>query len=451
MKKTAIVISIIALFISGLVYLKPQQDYQGYISDLISQYAQQSFGASVQPFAGHTYTLYGSGLSSSATSIILTSLTIPQTSQKIQDADLSDTFYLTIEPGNRTRQEIVSCTTVAQNSDGTATLSGCSRGLAPISPYTASTTLQFAHGGNTSAIFSDPPQLFNQYSALANNETISGLWTFNSYLPTSNITATTSNQFATKSYADNVIAGGSPTSTLLIGGKVELATQQEMASSTDASEVDKPRVLWSAYATSSPFEAGMWVPITDKNGLLNQSFLGLSRNFSWTGIQTWNTATSSFNAGLNIATTTQFGVYGGGLTPPGSIIAYASTTAPAGWILADGTSYPTGRYPNLFQVIGYSYGGSGANFSVPDLRNRKLVMASTTVNIGQTGGEANHTMTTAELVAHTHTIDFGSAGGGGIATQGITDAGDITTSSVGNTVPFNVLDPYMAMYFIIKY
>ena len=60
------------------------------------------------PIAGQTYTLSGSGVSSAATSITLSSFTIPQTGYEILDADMSDTFYLTLEPGSRTKQEIIS-------------------------------------------------------------------------------------------------------------------------------------------------------------------------------------------------------------------------------------------------------------------------------------------------------------------------------------------------------
>jgi len=128
--------------------------------------------------AGATYNLAGSGVSGSATSITLQSFTIPQTGQKIADSDLADTFYVTLEPGNRTRQEIASCTTVTQNSGGTATLSGCARGLSPLTPYTASTTLQIAHAGGAQVIFSDPPQLFNQFVNKTASSTVTGLITY---------------------------------------------------------------------------------------------------------------------------------------------------------------------------------------------------------------------------------------------------------------------------------
>ena len=153
----------------------------------------------VTPIAGQTYTLAGSGISSSETSFTLTSFTITQNGYRIQDSDMSDTFYVTLEPGSRSRQEIVSCTTVVQNSDGTATISGCTRGLLPITPYTASTSLQFAHSGGSTVIFSDPPQLFNQAGFKDNDETVTGSWLFPTPINDSNA--------ATKAYVEALVSG----------------------------------------------------------------------------------------------------------------------------------------------------------------------------------------------------------------------------------------------------
>lgn len=41
-------------------------------------------------------------------------------------------------------------------------------------------------------------------------------------------------------------------------------------------------------------------------------------------------------------------------------------------LLCDGTSYTVSAYPTLFAAIGYSFGGSGSNFNVPDFRGRFL-------------------------------------------------------------------------------
>jgi hypothetical protein len=57
------------------------------------------------------------------------------------------------------------------------------------------------------------------------------------------------------------------------------------------------------------------------------------------------------------------------LPPIGSIVFSGIVSGPANpnWLDCDGNSYPTATYPALFAVIGYTFGGSGANFSVPFL------------------------------------------------------------------------------------
>jgi hypothetical protein len=57
--------------------------------------------------------------------------------------------------------------------------------------------------------------------------------------------------------------------------------------------------------------------------------------------------------------------------PPGATFYTAAITAPTGYVVCDGANYPvTGIYANLFAAIGYTYGGSGGAFAVPDLRGQ---------------------------------------------------------------------------------
>ena len=104
---------------SWLGIYNQQTDWQNKLQQDIKKYVELSvqdkniLGATL-PIAGSTYTLSGSGVSSSASSFTLSSFTIPQNGYEIQDSDISDTFYMTVEPGSKTRQEIVACTTVAQ-------------------------------------------------------------------------------------------------------------------------------------------------------------------------------------------------------------------------------------------------------------------------------------------------------------------------------------------------
>jgi microcystin-dependent protein len=60
--------------------------------------------------------------------------------------------------------------------------------------------------------------------------------------------------------------------------------------------------------------------------------------------------------------------------PPGSIMAYMGTNAPAGWLLCDGSAVSRGTYARLFTAIGVASGsGDGfSTFNLPDLRGTFL-------------------------------------------------------------------------------
>lgn len=55
-------------------------------------------------------------------------------------------------------------------------------------------------------------------------------------------------------------------------------------------------------------------------------------------------------------------------TPAGIIDTFAGAAAPLGYLLCHGQSVSTAAYPALFNAIGYTYGGSGGSFNVPDMR-----------------------------------------------------------------------------------
>ena len=54
-------------------------------------------------------------------------------------------------------------------------------------------------------------------------------------------------------------------------------------------------------------------------------------------------------------------------TPIGIIQAFSGTTIPRGFLLCDGQSYAVKDYPDLYAVIGNTYGGDTENFNVPNL------------------------------------------------------------------------------------
>lgn len=60
--------------------------------------------------------------------------------------------------------------------------------------------------------------------------------------------------------------------------------------------------------------------------------------------------------------------------PIGAYLSYPSQkTIPAGFLLADGRSLKKAEYTELFDVIGYTYGGSGQNFNLPNFADGKFM------------------------------------------------------------------------------
>jgi len=194
------------------------------------------------------YNPTGAGTYRLKTSIGTTNTTIALSSFKEPVSEIPYTMtylntsiaYGTLDPVNSSRSEFISFTGITQNADGSATLTGVTRGLARSYPYTASSTLRQAHGGQSIFILSDSPQHFSEYAVKQNDETITGQWTFSVFPIT-----------ASSSFASETAAGW-----------VELATGAEAASST-ASGTAARLALPASLATSSCQVVGRYVPITD--------------------------------------------------------------------------------------------------------------------------------------------------------------------------------------------
>ena len=154
--------------------------------------------------------------------------------------------------------------------------------------------------------------------------------------------------------------------------------------------------------------------------------------------------------------------------PTGLILPYGGVAAPTGWLLCYGQSLSTTTYADLFAVLAYTYGGSGASFNVPDLRGRVVAgqddMGSTSANrltnqsggldgdvLGATGGAETHTLTIAQMPAHSHTYNFlandvGQDGNDRATVEG----GGASTSTTGGGGAHNNVQPTIILNYIVK-
>lgn len=77
--------------------------------------------------------------------------------------------------------------------------------------------------------------------------------------------------------------------------------------------------------------------------------------------------------------------------------------APKGWALCNGQLLPINQNQGLFSLLGTTFGGDGrVNFALPDLRGRVPIHVGSSFTLGERGGESVHTLSIAELPAHSH-------------------------------------------------
>jgi phage-related tail fiber protein len=155
-----------------------------------------------------------------------------------------------------------------------------------------------------------------------------------------------------------------------------------------------------------------------------------------------STAVGDFSVGGNLAVTgnqtvtgnlTVTGTLFGGV-PSGAVFWFAASTAPTGYLKANGASLSTTTYAALFAVIGYTFGGSGGNFNLPDLR-AEFIRGwddGRGVDSGRVFGSAQ----AAAFASHTHTAGVSTAaaapGGTSVSVRGVESTG-VATSSAGGT------------------
>jgi microcystin-dependent protein/3D (Asp-Asp-Asp) domain-containing protein len=165
-----------------------------------------------------------------------------------------------------------------------------------------------------------------------------------------------------------------------------------------------------------------------------------------------------------------------GLLPAGAITQFAGAAAPTGYLLCTGQSVSTTTFASLFSAIGYTYGGSGGFFNVPNLQNRVPVGkgSGTFATLNSTGGAETHTLTVEQMPSHTHTqnphnhgaaqdaytywnggVQTGPGGSGlnhpsGLSLGSTTANATAVNQNTGGGAAHNNLQPYIVLNYIIK-
>lgn len=168
------------------------------------------------------------------------------------------------------------------------------------------------------------------------------------------------------------------------------------------------------------------------------------------------------------------------------------STPPAGWLIADGSSFTCSTFQDLCNQIGTTYGGTSSNPNLPDTRGRvvagldsygtgagaasRLTNAATGCGTLFTGmgvtcanASQSHTQIIAELAQHNHTDSghthpqagntilsaVGASGASNSSTNltlgGTTGTGNAVITNTGSSQPMPIVNPNIGMVMIIRY
>ena len=151
----------------------------------------------------------------------------------------------------------------------------------------------------------------------------------------------------------------------------------------------------------------------------------------------------------------------------GEIRTVSFAFAPKGCALCNGQLLPINQNQALFSLLGTTYGGNGTTtFALPDLKGRTPMHASSSHVLGESAGEAAHTLSLPEMPTHAHSAvarmasaeapsPTGRAWASQPATLSYGPAANLlalapsSLSSEGASQPHWNLQPYLVLNFVI--
>lgn len=149
--------------------------------------------------------------------------------------------------------------------------------------------------------------------------------------------------------------------------------------------------------------------------------------------------------------------------PPGAVIPYAGSSAPDGWLLCDGRTLQSDRYPELYAAIGTTYGqNKPGSFKLPDMRGRVAAGANASNALASRAGADSKQIARANLPAEklnledngiwiVDSVQTGSESGRTLQMGTRSGAVRLETNTLGSGTAFDVRQATLYLNYIIKY
>lgn len=210
-------------------------------------------------------------------------------------------------------------------------------------------------------------------------------------------------------------------------GLVETATQAQFNAGID----NEAATGFSLYVKPSFIKTALDNITLYFNGLVNA--INTQLTTITTNISNLTTSVNTLSTNVSNLTTIV-----GESMPLGSIIQYATITAPnTKWVICEGQGLSTASYPDLFTLVGYTYGGAGAIFNLPNYKHSFVAGYDSALPgynaLGVGGGQDTVTLLKSNLPTHQHTVN-----------TALTDAGQVTVANSGththNSIGSDVVD-----------
>lgn len=196
-------------------------------------------------------------LSTAATALYANNLNFDEDGTRVlAQTDLGDYGWITIEPRSKTSRELCKVTGISGN------VLTIARGFKPFAPYDQDTaTWAKAHEAGTSFVFSNAPQLYDEFAVKDNDETITGTWTFDEDARPkldADLDSAVNEELVTFGQLTRTSVSGGVNASEITQGFVEMGTAAQATAGTATGETGASLALTPA-RIAAQIQSGSWL------------------------------------------------------------------------------------------------------------------------------------------------------------------------------------------------